>query len=306
MSPEEAADRLDTIAAEIGKLAADVRIGDAASHDVDRIVAKLTRVQVDVFGPRRRAPRGSGAKAKIRDHLLATAGEIVTGDELRAISGIQEWARRVRELRVEDGYEIVELGRSRYRLESTKPDKARAQQWTIANFIRNQPGSARSRIKKYLEANVGKVVTRDQIDYVAQIAEGSRRVRELRDEQGWPILSHIDDPDLKPGEYRLLSTDPADRRDASQRLYPEDLRHRVFMRDDYTCQICGRDRAKAEASGDLRFYLEVHHKVAIADDLSDVPLEERNDMGNLITLCHSDHRRESAELQARKRRTRRA
>ena len=95
------------------------------------------------------------------------------------------------------------------------------------------------RIEAFLRAFEGEVVSRDQIDYVAKIKEGSRRVRELRDEHGWPINSHIDEPDLRPGEYRLVSADPADRRDTRQRLYPEGLRERVFARDNYTCRSVG-------------------------------------------------------------------
>jgi hypothetical protein len=288
----------------MARFADQVSAGTADSTEIDLAIAELERVRVAVFGPRKRAPRGAGAKTKLLAYLVEHVGEAVSGKELQAIGGIQEWARRIRELRVEDGYEIVELGRSAYRLESTVPNAERAKQWTSANLIRKQPGSARSRIEKYLEANVAEVVTREQIDYVAQIAEGSRRVRELRDEHGWPIASHIDDPELVPGEYRLLSVDPADRRDASQRMYPDDLRQRVFVRDDYTCQICGRDREKAGAAGDLRFYLEVHHKVAMADDLTDVPTAQRHEITNLVTLCHSDHIRETARLHEAKRRSR--
>jgi hypothetical protein len=160
------------------------------------------------------------------------------------------------------------------------------------------------RIAALLDASVGDVVNREQIDYVGKIAEASRRVRELRDEHGWPIDSHVDDPTLGPGEYRLTSNDPDDRRDPLQRLYPEGLRQRVFERDDYTCQICGRNRIKAEAAGDTRFYLEIHHKVAVADELAAMPKPERNDIDNLITLCHRDHLEETATLQGQKRRNR--
>ncbi|MCO5316548.1 MAG: HNH endonuclease, partial [Solirubrobacterales bacterium] len=135
--------------------------------------------------------------------------------------------------------------------------------------------------------------------------EGSRRLRELRDEHGWPIETHIDDPSLRPSEYRLVSNDPADRRDLSQRLYPDALRQKVFERDNYTCQTCGRDRDSAEAAGDRRFYLELHHKVAIADEIGELPTADRNEPDNLITLCHSDHVRETEKMQKTKRARRR-
>jgi hypothetical protein len=304
-SLRQGAERLRAVVRRLSRLADKLEEGSANRDDFDGIVAEILGTQRDHFGPRPRSRRGEGAKAKILAYLQDHLGRPVHGEELAAVSGIQEWGRRVRELRVEDGYEIAELGHSTYRLDSAEPNRERAHQWQLANQIRSRPGSARSRIEAFLAANVGQVVTREQIDYVSNIAEGSRRVRELRDEFGWPINSHIDEPELEPGQYRLLSTDPADRRDASQRLYPEDLRQRVFERDNYTCQVCKRDREKALAAGDTRFYLEVHHRVAIADELAAMPVEDRHDIGNLITLCHSDHVRATARLQQEKRAERR-
>lgn len=300
-SPEEVAATLLTIAGQVEELAREIERGGGSREAIDELVARLRAVQSQRFGSRRPAGPGNGAKARILAYLMARSGELVSGEELAEISGIREWPRRVRELRVEDGYEISELGGSSYRLETDRPNVDRASAWQAANRIRRWPGSAMDRIGAFLEANVGEVVSREQIDYVAKIAEGSRRIRELRDEHGWPINSHIDEPGLSAGEYRLTSSDRADRRDPLQRLYPESLRQRVFERDDYTCQSCGRDRAKAQAAGDTRFYLEVHHKVAIADDLETLPKSERNDIDNLVTLCHADHLEETAKLQRRKR-----
>jgi hypothetical protein len=273
-------------------------------ESIDEFAAELRGVQIKLFGPRPRARRGDGGKNKILAYLQARVGKVVHGEELAEASGIHEWARRVRELRVQDGYEITEVGSSTYRLEASPPNRQRAEIWKTANVIRRQPGSGMERIAALLDANVGKVVTREQIDYVGRIAEASRRVRELRDEHGWPIDSHVDDPTLGPGEYRLTSSDPDDRRDPLQRLYPEGLRQQIFERDGYTCQACGRDRAKAEAAGDTRFYLEVHHKIAVADELAALPKSERNDIENLITLCHRDHLEETATLQRKKRKSR--
>lgn len=300
----QSAARLRNLAARLNGLADDVESGQAQRSDLEAVAGEVLGAATEAFGRPKRSARGQGAKSKILAYLIEHRGEEVHGDEIAAVSGIQEWARRIRELRVEDGFEITELGGSRYRLESSEPDSERAEQWRTANSIRRKAGSGLDRVAAFLEANVGRVVTRDQIDYVSKIAEGSRRVRELRDEHGWPINSHIDEPELQPGEYRLTSSDPADRRDPLQRLYPESLRQTIFERDDYTCQECGRDRAKALASGDTRFYLEVHHSVAVADELADLPKSERNNPENLITLCHADHLKETAKLQEAKRRDR--
>jgi len=47
-----------------------------------------------------------GARAKLRAYFHANVGKILNSDELRAVAGISEWARRVRELRNEEGWNI--------------------------------------------------------------------------------------------------------------------------------------------------------------------------------------------------------
>lgn len=303
-SSEDARQQLRLLAERLTQKEREIAAGVARREDLDALIAELRGLQIRLFGPKPKSRRGTGAKGLILAYLMPRVGQEVAGEELAEVSGIQEWARRVRELRVQEGYEISELGSSTYRLESTAPDVERASLWKRANVIRRQQGSGLERIAALFDASVGEVVTRELVDYVGKISEASRRVRELRDEHGWPIDSHVDDPTLGPGEYRLTSNDPQDRRDPLQRLYPEDLRQTVFERDDYTCQVCGRDRRKAEAAGDARFYLEVHHKVAIADDLAEMPPAERNDIDNLTTLCHRDHLDQTARLHRQKRKTR--
>lgn len=307
MEEERPFETLRDLAERLNRWAVSSESGNAGFEraEIDRAVADLSRVQRQLFGPRPRAGKGDGARAKILAYLKEHVEQPVSGEELAAVSGIGEWARRVRELRVQEGYSIRELGRSTYLLESLEPDTESAEAWKSANRIRRQEGSARERIAAFLEENVGLVVTREQLDYVARIKEGSRRVRELRDEHGWPINSHVDEVELGPSEYRLVSADPADRRDPSQRLYPEGLRHDIFERDGYACQSCGVDRSKAEASGDSRFYLEVHHRVAVADELAELPAAELNRPDNLVTLCHRCHLRETEKLQRDKRERRR-
>jgi 5-methylcytosine-specific restriction endonuclease McrA len=48
----------------------------------------------------------SSARDKILQHFLSNVGRKVTKEDLRRVAGISEWARRVRELRDEFGYNI--------------------------------------------------------------------------------------------------------------------------------------------------------------------------------------------------------
>jgi hypothetical protein len=287
------------------ELADDVDEGKAAREDIDALVAEVVRAQRQLFGPRPKAKKGEGGGPRILAYLKKHLGDEVSGEELRAASGfIGEWARRVRELNVEKGYDINELGGSMYRLNSAIPDAERAAEWQLMNSIRRMKGSGLDRLKRLFETHVGQVVDGTMIAYVGKISSAPRRVRELRDEHGWPINSHIDEEGLKPGEYRLVSADPADRRDKRQRLYEEDVRERVFSRDGYTCQVCKRDREAALKAGNTRFYLELHHRSAVAEELDALPPEELNKEENLVTLCHDDHVKETTALQERRRRER--
>jgi 5-methylcytosine-specific restriction endonuclease McrA len=303
---EKAGDELCALAQELdvsGKRVADG--GSIDRHDLDDLVARLRALIVREFGPRKASRQGEGAKSKILAYLEEHLGEWVHGEELAAVSGIQEWPRRTREWRTQEGYDISEDG-GRYRLNSLEPNPTVASRWKLANAIRRKPGAAKERLLEFLIANENTIVDRGELDYVANKAKESvRRLRELRDEEGWPIESHIDDPLLRPGQYRLVSAAEEDRRDIRQRLYPEDLRERIFERDDYTCRKCERNREKAEKAGDTRFYLEVHHLRAVADQLDGLPAAELNDEANLVTYCHRDHVQETARLQRRRRDERR-
>jgi hypothetical protein len=288
----EAAQRLDELAENLSK--------GSDREDLDDVITELRILAVRHFGPKSRARRGEGGKVKILAHLMDHFGEWIHGEELAAVSGIGEWARRKREWSTEEGYDIEE-NNGYYRLNRFDPDKGLAQAWRIPHEIRQRQGSGESRILALLAAYESRVVDGDKLRYVARIPSARRRTGELRDEKGWPIETHIDAPDLRPGQYRLASADPADRRDPRQRLYAENLRERVFERDNYTCQKCGRNRERAEKAGDKRFYLEIHHKSAVAEELDALPPEKLNDEENLITYCHRDHIEETRRLQKRHR-----
>jgi hypothetical protein len=75
----------------------------------------------------RKPPKQKGSRSKLRDFFLENVGKVLDSDTLRAVAGTSEWGRRVRELRNEEGLNIVthndrsELKPGEYLLISTKP-----------------------------------------------------------------------------------------------------------------------------------------------------------------------------------------
>lgn len=97
------------------------------------------------------------------------------------------------------------------------------------------PGS-RTKLRVYLVEHVGEVLSSDTLRAVAGTSEWARRVRELRDEEGFDILTHNDRSDLRPGEYLLASLKP---RPAFARGISKETRAFVLDRNGFTCQSCG-------------------------------------------------------------------
>lgn len=97
--------------------------------------------------------------------------------------------------------------------------------------------SSKQLILDFLLRNVGHVVSSRELQKASGWrAEWARRLRELRDEEGWPILSHKDRSSLKPGQYLLESTK---REPAFQRTISKETRAYILERNGYTCQMCG-------------------------------------------------------------------
>ena len=91
-------------------------------------------------------------------------------------------------------------------------------------------------IPDFFLANIGIVLDSKEIrEASGGASEWGRRTRELREDDGYQILSHKDRADLKPGQYLLETTKrlPAFKRDISK-----ETRAWVLERNGYTCQMC--------------------------------------------------------------------
>jgi len=96
---------------------------------------------------------------------------------------------------------------------------------------------ARDKLRAHFLKNVGKTMNSNELRKVAGgITEWARRVRELRTEEGYQILTHNDRDDLKPGQYLLLDPSP---KPAFERAISKEIRAFVLDRNGFTCQMCG-------------------------------------------------------------------
>ena len=96
---------------------------------------------------------------------------------------------------------------------------------------------ARDQLRDYFLANLGRVLDSDELRAAAgDISEWARRIRELRNEEGFQILTHNDRSELKPGQYLLVTAKPEP---AFARGISKETRAIVLDRNGFTCQMCG-------------------------------------------------------------------
>jgi hypothetical protein len=99
-----------------------------------------------------------------------------------------------------------------------------------------KPGSKKL-ILEYFLNNIGKILeSRDIQKASGGAVEWARRVRELRNEEGYQILTHKDRSDLRPNQYLLETTK---RLPAFARNISRETMARVLDRNGFTCQMCG-------------------------------------------------------------------
>ncbi|MCG3174942.1 MAG: hypothetical protein GMKNLPBB_03244 [Myxococcota bacterium] len=136
---------------------------------------------------------------------------------------------------------------------------------------------ARDKLREYFLNHVGVVLNARQLREAAgDISEWARRVRELRVEEGFEILTHNDRSDLKPGEYLLITRKP---RPAFARAISKETRAFVLDRNGYTCQMCGAAAGEPHPDGSGRVTrLHIGHVV-------DKSMGGSDDPSNLRAIC---------------------
>lgn len=136
---------------------------------------------------------------------------------------------------------------------------------------------ARARLRVFFLANIGVKLNSDQPRLASgNISERGRRVRELRDEDGYLILTPNDLSDLKPGEYILNSPKPIP---AFERSISKETRALVLDRNGFTCQQCGAVAGEAHPYDLTRkTRLQIGHVIDKSQGGSDDP-------SNLRALC---------------------
>ena len=244
------------------------------------------------------------ARDRILYYLRRYPLTVIAGDELGVVSGISEYARRIRELRVQCGWPIYSGQTAKEMIEGEvgeaidpnlpaihvmkandyilvgAQDRDAAHRWNMANTIRKLNLPVQGRILRYLRENVGQAVTGEELRYVAKGAtEWGRRTRELRTEEGWPVATRSSGrAGLSVGVYVL---------EADRQLPPHDrnisdsVRVTVLVRDAFRCRCCGWEPT-SRMPGDPRALLELHHVKHHAEGGS-------NEEENLITLCNVHH-----------------
>ena len=255
--------------------------------------------------------------ASARDRVIAYFRRyprtVINGDELMVVSGIAEWARRLRELRVQFGWSIFSgvtfrqiadeandaqdpqeaggieaalgihpsrIKPDQYVLMREEQDRRAAHRWNVLNEVRRKKASVSDKVIEYFRRNVGEEITGEELRYLAKDRnEWARRVRELRTEQGWPIVTkNSGRTDLAIGVYVLEEDRQAY---AHDRVIPDTVRVEVLERDGHQCVRCGWSRAMLSRD-DPRRMLELHHVRHHID-------KGENIAENLITLCNVHH-----------------
>lgn len=98
--------------------------------------------------------------------------------------------------------------------------------------------SGRDKLAEHFRHHPGEVLTTRELIEISGVTSAARRARELR-QMGWPIKTHNDRSDLKPGQW-VCDGDPPDNVDyVFTSAISASIRAQVLDRNGGMCQMCG-------------------------------------------------------------------
>jgi hypothetical protein len=273
------------------------------ASDRDRVIATIPAYEFIQAIGMSLLPNGTGVggRSRILAYLRNHPQCLIAGKELALISGISEWGRRIRELRIEKGWPIVsgyvaremhiagELNLDGVDFNSVRADdyvllmdvrfpNATAR-WQTAEAIAAINCSTQDRLLRFLLAFPRQTVTGEELRCAAAgDPDWAELLRNLRVAHGWPIATRATGrPDISPGTYVL----EGDRQSpAHDRQIADPIRKLALKRDQWTCVHCGW-KLLAKSADDHRF-LELH-RAKPRNDLAD---GYHDHLETLCTICH--------------------
>jgi hypothetical protein len=136
---------------------------------------------------------------------------------------------------------------------------------------------ARAKLRAHFLSNLGRIMDPEELRQVAGgTSEWARRVRELRNEEGFQILTNNDRSDLKVGQYLLENPKPLP---AFQRNISKETRAFVLDRNGYTCMQCGA------VAGEQHPYDPTRKTRLHIGHIVDKTMGGSDDPANLRALC---------------------
>jgi len=229
-------------------------------------------------------------------------GQVITREELFIVSGGWECTKRTRELRYKFGWPIisrdvikkmVEVGDlpdhmaqglkpSSYIMLENRQDQTAAHRYNVIKKVikkNKNLSSDKKRLLALFRQFVNIPLNGEELADVAGTKEWARRIRELRTEQGWPIMTNKSGrPDLPQGYYVLVEDQQEEIHD---RTIPVEEKVKALDRDENRCRKCGWCPSGG-STDPYRHQLELHH---IRHHVN----KGENVANNLITLCNLHH-----------------
>ena len=136
-----------------------------------------------------------------------------------------------------------------------------------------------AKLRVFLRANIGRIIeSRELQDAADGAGQYGRRVRDLREKEGWKILTHNDRATLRPGQYLVEEAPPEKAEVKFAAGISAKLRAQVLDRNGFTCQMCGLTPGEIDPATGRKVRLHLGH-------IKDRSIGGKDVLSNLRALC---------------------